>query len=156
MADERALLTDLKITLRRNELRPVYVVDSERSRVPNSATVVNDLQTTSGRENLGQAVILRLLTERGELTALGHPEYGSRIYELLGQPNTETSRNLLKLFILESLQAEPRIKTVIEARITPATALRNVPETFKVNVLLRVQPISDLAIVTIGPFILEL
>jgi hypothetical protein len=54
------------------------------------------------------------------------------------------------------LQAEPRIKTVIEARITPATALRNVPETFKVNVLLRVQPISDLAIVTIGPFILEL
>ena len=52
---------------------------------------------------------MRLLTPRGELAELGHPEYGSRLHELIGSPNSETRRSLAKLFVLESLAQEPRI-----------------------------------------------
>ena len=49
-----------------------------------------DYSTLDGRDNLAQAIVMRLLTPRGELAELGHPEYGSRLNELLGAPNTET------------------------------------------------------------------
>jgi phage baseplate assembly protein W len=69
-----------------------------------------DLTTASGRANLAQALVLRLLTRRGELALLGHPEYGSRHHELIGEPNTDTKRNLLKLHVLECLSQEPRVR----------------------------------------------
>src|SRR5438105_4002108 len=108
MADDAQLLTDLRLELRRHELRPVYVVATTSQRLPtgNGSVQVDDFALSSGRDNLGQAAIIRLLTPRGELAALGHPDYGSRLHELLGRPNAETTRNLLKLYILESLQKE--------------------------------------------------
>ncbi|MGC4084803.1 MAG: hypothetical protein QM736_22495 [Vicinamibacterales bacterium] len=36
---------------------------------------VLDLEVASGRENLGQALLLRLLTMKGTLAPLGHPQY---------------------------------------------------------------------------------
>ncbi len=94
---------------------------------------------------------MRLLTPRGELAALGHPEYGSRLHELIGRQNTETTRNLVKLHILESLAAEPRIEEVVELAVTPAPGTRE-----RVNVLLQVRPVGETAVVAIGPFTLEL
>lgn len=69
-----------------------------------------DLATVRARANLAQALILRLLTGRGELAPLGHPKYGSRHHELIGEPNTERNRNLLKLHVLECLSQEPRVE----------------------------------------------
>jgi phage baseplate assembly protein W len=71
-----------------------------------------DLQRLTGVENLQQALLIRFLTEVGELTHLGHPTYGSRLHELVGRPNTEGTRNLAKLYALQALQAEPRIERV--------------------------------------------
>jgi phage gp46-like protein len=71
-----------------------------------------DLQRLVGVQNLQQALLVRFLTQVGELTHLGHPTFGSRLHELVGRPNTETTRNLAKLYALQALQAEPRIAVV--------------------------------------------
>ena len=151
MAEDRQLLTDIRLGLRHRELRPVYEVDTDRRRVPTRPGLLVDMGVVSGRQNLAQAVIMRLLTPRGELSALGHPEYGSRLHELIGEQNTETNRNLMKLHILESLQAEPRIEGPVEITVEPDQVNRN-----RVNVLLRLKPLGETGTVTIGPFTLEL
>jgi len=69
-----------------------------------------DLGTLSGRENLAQALLLRLLTPRGALTALGHPEYGSRLHELIGRNKTESLRLVCRAFVLEAVRQEPRVE----------------------------------------------
>lgn len=71
-----------------------------------------DLQRVRGDENLQQALLLRFLTQVGELADLGHPAYGSRLHELVGELNTETTRNRAKLLALQALQAEPRVARV--------------------------------------------
>lgn len=63
----------------------------------------------TGRHNLGQALVLRMLTPRGELAGLGHSTYGSRLHELIGQNKNESSRALCKAFVLEVLTQEPRV-----------------------------------------------
>ena len=150
MAEDRQLLTDIRLGLRHRELRPVYEVDTDRRRVPTRPGLLVDMGVVSGRQNLAQAVIMRLLTPRGELSALGHPEYGSRLHELIGEQNTETNRNLMKLHILESLQAEPRIEEPVEITVEPDEVNRS-----RVNVLLRLKPLGETGTVTIGPFTLE-
>lgn len=147
------LLTDIRLDLRHHELRPVYGVATERRRVATQQRPleVTDLRTIEGRDNLAQAVIVRLLTPRGELAPLAHPDYGSRLHELIGRQNTETTRNLVKLHILESLAAEPRVEEVVELTVTPAARTRE-----RVDVLLQVRAVGETAVVTIGPFTLEL
>jgi len=77
-----------------------------------AASSRTDLQRVTGVENLQQALLVRFLTQVGELEQLGHPSYGSRLHELVGELNTETTRNRAKLFALQALQAEPRIAQV--------------------------------------------
>lgn len=77
-----------------------------------------DLAIVSGVDNLSQALLLRLLTPRGALTDLGHPDYGCRLHTLIGEPNTETNRNRAKLFVLEALGQEPRIGRVLSVNVT--------------------------------------
>jgi phage baseplate assembly protein W len=69
-----------------------------------------DLGALSGRENLAQALVLRLLTPRGSLAALGHAEYGSRLHELIGERKTPALRNLCRAFVLEVVAQEPRVE----------------------------------------------
>ncbi len=141
------LLADLALHAAHRELRPVYR-PTETARLPRRPW---DFVPRSGLENLAQAVILRLLTPRGELAALGHPEYGSRVHELIGRENNTAQRNLLRLFILEALALEPRIEKVAELSVGPSPGARST-----VDVLLRVQPAGATALLTIGPFAIEL
>lgn len=150
MADQH-LLQDIGLTLRHSELRPQYEVGTERRRVLPGEEPALDIGSVSGDQNLGQAIVTRLLTPRGELSELAHPEYGSRLHELIGRQNTETVRNLIKLFILDSLQGEPRIAEVSEVTVTPTPGRRD-----GVSVLLRVVPVGATRTLTIGPFTLEL
>lgn len=146
------LLRDVRIELTHHELRPVYVVPSQRVTLATGegAHTLLDYETIDGRDNLGQAVVMRLLTRRGELAELGHPEYGSRLDELLGAPNSETRRGLAKLFVLEALAQEPRIAKVEEVTVTPAVEDHDL-----VDILIRVQPVGAAETVTIGPFSLR-
>jgi phage baseplate assembly protein W len=76
-----------------------------------------DLDRADGLANLEQALANRLKTRKGELAALGHPNYGSRHHELIGEPNVERTRNLVKLYILQALRDEPRIERVLSAAV---------------------------------------
>jgi phage baseplate assembly protein W len=76
-----------------------------------------DLLAVTGLDNAVQAVIHRLKTMKGELAPLGHPDYGSRHHELIGEPNSEHNRNLVKLYILQALAREPRVAEVLEAKL---------------------------------------
>jgi phage baseplate assembly protein W len=76
-----------------------------------------DLESVTGVDNATQGIIHRIKTRMGELSDLGHPDYGSRHHELIGQPNTAHNRNLVKLYILQALAREPRIEEVLVAKI---------------------------------------
>lgn len=76
-----------------------------------------DLQTLQDVQNLQQALLLRFLTRQGDLAQLGHPDYGSRLYTLIGELNNATNRNRAKLFVLEALAAEPRVQSVISVDV---------------------------------------
>ncbi len=164
MAGDRHLLSDIRLGLLDRRLRPVYVVAERVQRAQAKPGRVLDFDVVRGRANLEQAIILRLLTPLGELAPLGHPEYGSRLHELVGRPNTETTRNLVKLFILEALQREPRIEDEVAVVVTPGETEpldvgkggRNIGLVSRVNVDLAVRPVGETETVTIGPFTLEL
>ena len=145
------LLTDIRLRLLDHDLRPVYTIDTDQRRLPEQPGRYADMGMISQGDNLKQAVLVRLLTPKGELSALGHPEYGSRLHELIGRQNTDTVRDLVRLYILESLQLESRIDKVVTLSVVPAKGTRD-----RVNVLLQVQPVDKTGIVTIGPFTLEL
>jgi phage baseplate assembly protein W len=152
VAEDRHLLCDLGLELRQQQFRPVYRVGERLTPGPGGRGHSDDFVTVSGRPNLSQAVILRLLTPRGELESLGHPDYGSRLHELIGRVNTETTRHLVKLHILESLQAEPRVepkKTNVQTIPTPGRR-------DSVDVTLDVTPVGATDRITIGPITLEL
>ncbi|SRR6266566_3906287 len=118
---------------------------------PRAGTALLDLQTVDRVDNLSQALLLRFLTEAGELTLLGHPDYGSRLFELIGELNSETNRNRAKLFVLEALAAEPRVKEVRSVTVTQNRADRTVMD-IKVALL----PVdSDTILNLVFPFFLE-
>lgn len=77
---------------------------------PGEPDVLVDLAVVGGREALAQALLLRLLTPRGTLAALGHAGYGSRLHELVGRRKTEELRNLCRAFVLEAVAEEPRVE----------------------------------------------
>jgi phage baseplate assembly protein W len=81
-------------------------------------TQQTDLQMLQDAENLQQALLMRFLTRLGELSKLGHSDYGCRLYTLIGELNTPVNRNRAKLFVLESLAAEPRVEQVISVDVT--------------------------------------
>ncbi|MDJ0753558.1 MAG: hypothetical protein QNJ45_08590 [Ardenticatenaceae bacterium] len=112
------LLINLDRQFDRNRGRDLSVVENER-------TGRTDLETLTRVNNLKQALMLRFLTPVGEMAVLGHPNYGSRLSELIGQPNTETTRNRAKMFTLLALGQEPRVAEVLSVTVTTARSNRN-------------------------------
>ena len=76
-----------------------------------------DLAVAGGVDAITQAIANRLKTRKGELASLGHPAYGSRHHELIGEPNVERTRDLVKLYVLQALREEPRIEKVLRADV---------------------------------------
>ena len=82
-----------------------------------------DLATVANEENLRQAIWLRLATPMGELTDLGHPDYGSRLNRLIGRLITPEVLSLARAYVREALRREPRIRS-IESLSVAADSLR--------------------------------
>ena len=76
-----------------------------------------DLAVVRDVDEAEQLLANRLKTQRGELAPLGHPDYGSRHHELIGEPNTERTRNLIKLYVLDALGREPRVEKVLGVKV---------------------------------------
>ena len=97
----------------------------------------HDLSRADGLANLEQALANRLKTRQGELTALGHPTYGSRHHELIGEPNVDRTRHLIKLYVLQALRDEARIERVLAVDVL---AEHSPPrDTVRISLALRVQ-----------------
>ena len=148
---EPQLLTDIAIDIFHRELRPVYKVNTLKKWILSGEGLTLDMNIITDRDNLGQAVVMRLLTPRGELAALGHPRYGSRLHEIIGRTSTANTRDLARLFILESLKQEARISSIEEVLITQSPGRRS-----SIDVHIRVIPIGTTESLNIGPIVLEI
>lgn len=115
----------------------VQVVPGGQGGLPKKGTV-SDLGLTSGRANLAQALVLRLLTRQGALTGLGHPAYGSRLTELIGELNNERTRNLARLYTIETIRQEPRVAELLDIFVETSTA-----EFETIRIGFSVRPVND-------------
>lgn len=73
-----------------------------------------DLGTVQDVDTVIQAIRNRLSTRHGELTELGHPEYGSLLETVIGEPNTEDTHRIIETLVRDSLAYEPRIENIID------------------------------------------
>ncbi len=142
--EEEMFGTDIKLIL---ETQPEYIGLGADLAVSKKG----DLETVSGRQNLGQAIMHRLLTRRGELGALGHPDYGSRLHELIGEPNNERTRDLVRLYVKECIQQESRVHDIINVAVNVA-----IDNPYSVVVDITILPIkSNIPMNLVFPFYLE-
>lgn len=133
--EDKLFLKDLKLTN-----RGFNALSGDRDGVSLEATLQRDLATVSGRANLAQAISNRLLTRKGELASLGHPDYGSRLYELIGEPNNIRLQGLAEIYIRESLRDEPRIQTIKSIAFAPVNRRQGRHE---LQVMIAVTPIGE-------------
>lgn len=68
--------------------------------------------TVSGKDNLIQALTLRLIVYRGHLEELGHARYGSRVADLIGEPLDRANLGLLRRYVRQALKEDPRVEEV--------------------------------------------
>ena len=106
-----------------SEDRKILGTDIRLQETPLGADIsigtTGDIELISEDINLAQAILHRLRTIRTELSDIGHPEYGSNIYDLVGEPNNETTRERLKMIVRNTLLQEPRIKEIIKVVVKP-------------------------------------
>lgn len=98
-----------------------------------------DLRLADGDQTVTQALAMRLRVRRGELAALGEPAYGSRLHELIGEPNNDRTRLLLAGYARAAIEEDPRVAQV---RSATATAIPGERDTVRLSldVLLIDQP----------------
>jgi phage baseplate assembly protein W len=147
------LLNDIALRFVRSDALSIYEVQDEEHRTSVGGRVVRlrDLSVSSDLDNLRQAIEIRLLTPRGELAPLGHAEYGSRLPDLIGRPNTDTNRNLAKLYVIEALKQERRIEKIVTVEVTPAPGERHL-----IRIFLQVKAIGLENVIDLGPFTIDL
>jgi len=69
-----------------------------------------------GAENLHQALLLAVVTDRGALAH--HPQYGTWIYRYVGKAKTGLRDSLVAAEAIRSIEAEPRVRQVFSPSIT--------------------------------------
>ncbi len=80
-----------------------------------------DLSVAIGNDNIVQALILRLRIRKGELALLGWPNVGSRLHELIGEPNNTRTHVKLMAFARQAIEQDARVEKVetIQAQVLP-------------------------------------
>jgi phage baseplate assembly protein W len=78
-----------------------------------------DIALTQSTDNISQALTLRILVRRGELTRLGWPDFGSRVHELIGEPNNLRTRTRLMAFARNAIEGDPRVVEVTSIKAEP-------------------------------------
>ncbi len=107
MIEDSILKNDIRLTRRSFDAQV-----SDREPADITTTASGDLATVFGRANLAQAILNRLLTRKGELAKLGHPDYGSRLHTLVGELNNARTQGIAALYIRECLTQEARVEKI--------------------------------------------
>lgn len=136
--------TDLVLELKRDPKDQSIKADVGLSRT-------GDLSIVSGKEVIIQAIRNRLATRKGELAELGHPEYGSLLEEMIGEPNTEDTRRIIETLVRECLKYEPRIESILNVT---ATTEESTKDCVDINVHVKLKETRETLTVTY-PFYLE-
>ena len=98
------------------------------------ANEAGGLNTVAGLDNLVQALSLRLLVDRGDLAGIGHPRYGSKIRDLIGEPMDRANRELIRRYVRRALLEDPRVQEVVE---TVVSARADAPDSVEVRAVVK-------------------
>lgn len=99
-----------------NDLRLVDYADALDLSTRAGGGAAGDLALARGADNAVQALTLRLRVRKGELAPLGWPDYGSRLHELIGEPNVPRTHLKAEAFARQAIEADPRVLTVDAVR----------------------------------------
>ena len=75
-----------------------------------------DVLLVTGLDNAKQSIRNQMLTEKGFYPSVDE-DYGSELYELLGEDNEEQTFDALRVYVENALLENPRVKEILE--ITP-------------------------------------
>jgi phage baseplate assembly protein W len=78
-----------------------------------------EMETLGGKDNLVQALKLRLLVYKGELSGLGHARHGTRIHDLIGEPLDRANIELMRRYVRQALMEDPRVEEVTRVVVQP-------------------------------------
>lgn len=102
-----------------------------------------DLTLAQGNDNIVQALTLRLLVRKGELAQLGQPDYGSRLYELIGEPNNTRTHVKLMAFARSAIEQDPRVKKIEDIQTQVIPGERNVVRlTMDIRLITEANPLN--------------
>ncbi len=130
---------DLFLTRRKADYVITAPLTSNRAREDLRSAATGDLLIT-GPDYLVQAIINRLFTYKGELSLLGHPDYGSKLNLLIGEINTPRTRHMAEVYIRECLARESRIEEIISISVAAPSPGRKRSE---LNVTIAVKPVDE-------------
>lgn len=108
---------DLKLKLQRDE-RGFIRTDLSISRS-------GDLDLVSNHETVLQSLRNRLATQQGEMAELGHPEYGSLLDSVIGEPNVPDTHRIIETLVKDCLTQEPRVANILDVAAVPNKHYQN-------------------------------
>lgn len=139
MPDEKKLFgTDLRLVVKTDPH------DEDITYMDLATAHTGDMETISGKDLMIQAIQQRLATRRGELAHLGHPEYGSLLEEMIGEPNTEDTRAIIETLVRDCLKYEPRIDSI---EYVHASADDRRPDVVNIEVAVRLRGTAERLVV---------
>lgn len=77
---------------------------------------LGDLALAHAADTISQALTLRLLIRKGDLARLDRPDLGSRLHELIGEPNNQRTRVLAMAYARAAVEQDGRVKEVTSVR----------------------------------------
>ena len=88
----------------------IYGVDySSTGKVSNTG----DMLLVEGLDNAKQSIRNQILTEKGFYPSVD-TDYGSEVYEVLGEDIEEPTLEALKIYIMNTLLENPRVKEILD------------------------------------------
>ncbi|MEM9337537.1 MAG: GPW/gp25 family protein [Bacteroidota bacterium] len=123
------------LALKRQTLRTEF---SDRTSI-DIGGIRGDIALRDGLDNVAQAIQNRLLTRKGELSRLGHTQYGSRLHTLIGEPKSWKTQARAELYIREALKDEPRIAEILDIQFPEAD---DVNGRYTLHIVIRVRVVS--------------
>jgi phage baseplate assembly protein W len=81
-----------------------------------TSDAAGDVDLARGNDNVIQALTMRLRVRKGELAALGWPDYGSRLHEFIGEANNSRTQVMLMAHARTAIEQDPRVSEVKDVR----------------------------------------